>query len=378
MAHKLPNPDFWRGRRVFITGHTGFKGAWLSLWLNRLGGEVDGYALAPADADGVYPQAGIDGLVRSTVGDVRDAEALRRALSDAAPEIVVHLAAQALVRRAFREPVTTFETNVVGTLNLLEAARACPSVRAIVVITSDKVYDNQEWLWPYRESDRLDGREPYGSSKAAAEHVVSAYDQSYFRTATPPIGVASARAGNVIGGGDRAEDRLIPDFVRATEAGTALVVRNPKASRPWQHVLEPLTGYLLLAEALATAPEAFTGGWNFGPRADDCWAVDAVLTACQLSWPGAPAWRLATGAQPYEAHLLQVESSAAQIRLGWQPVWNVATAVERTIGWYREVHGGADARAAALADIEAYTRAAGRVAALAPPDASAAGGRVAG
>src|SRR4051812_32894796 len=259
-------PAFWRSKRVLITGHTGFKGAWLSLWLGELGAEVTGYALSPPSEPSLFQAAGLADRMHSTLGDVRDLSALRGAFRAARPELVLHLAAQALVRPSYDDPVTTFDTNVMGTVNVLEAARHEPSVRSVVVVTSDKCYENREWPWGYRENEAMGGHDPYSSSKGCAELVTAAYRSSF---AKGRLGIASARAGNVIGGGDWAKDRIIPDFVRAVTQGQALRVRNPGAVRPWQHVLEPLAGYLLLAEHLYSEPQRFAEAWNFGPADSD-------------------------------------------------------------------------------------------------------------
>ena len=334
---------FWSGRRVFVTGHTGFKGGWLMGLLQRLGADAHGYALAPPSEPNVFTVADVSRFGSSTIGDIRDGARLAAAMADAAPEIVLHLAAQALVRPARANPVETFSTNVVGTAQVLDAVRATPGVTACVVVTSDKVYDNVEWPWAYRETDRLGGKEPYGASKACTELVVESYRASYFSGDGHTALLASARAGNVIGGGDWAEDRLIPDAVRAFSTGGSLTIRNPSSVRPWQHVLEPLSGYLRLAEALATgvslpAPLAY----NFGPAADDAVPVRVIADEIASRWAGAASWSHDTRFQPYEARLLEVDSAKARTLLGWQPRWRLAQALDRTIDWYKAFYAGHD------------------------------------
>jgi CDP-glucose 4,6-dehydratase len=351
-----PSEAFWRGQSVFLTGHTGFKGGWLAALLHRLGARTTGFALAPEPGPTLFEAARTEGLVhRSVIGDIRDGEALAAAMAAAAPRIVLHLAAQALVRRGRDEPDLTFDTNVMGTVRLLEAVRRTPSVEAVVVVTSDKVYDNREWPWAYRESDALGGKEAYGASKAASEIVLQAYRHSYLETADRRVAAASARAGNVIGGGDWAIDRLVPDAVRAFTAGQPLVIRNPSAVRPWQHVLEPLTGYLRLAEDLCEGlalgePAAL----NFGPAAEDARDVASVADALAARWGQGASWTRDPGVQPYEARLLEVDSAKARTLLGWRPMWGLDEGLDRTIAWYRAVHEGQDARAVTLDQIEAH------------------------
>jgi CDP-glucose 4,6-dehydratase len=346
----------WSGRNVFLTGHTGFKGGWMVALLNRLGARVTGYALAPEPGPSLFEAARIGDLTAaSVIADIRDGASLTKALQSAEPEVVFHLAAQALVRRARAEPDETFETNVMGTLRVLEAVRATPSVKAVVVITSDKVYDNREWPWAYRETDALGGKEPYGASKAASEMVVQAYRHSYFSGADRPVAIATARAGNVIGGGDWAEDRLVPDAMRAFAARSPLVVRNPSAVRPWQHVIEPVTGYVRLADALLgglALPD--DGGFNFGPAGDEAASVQVVADALVERWGGGASWVRDPAAQPYEARLLEVDSSRARSVLGWSPKWGLDWGLARTVEWYRAVAAGADARRVTLDQIETH------------------------
>jgi len=321
--------------------------------LTRLGAQVTGYALAPEPGPSLFEAARIGELAAaSIIADIRDGERLTAAMQAAEPEVVFHLAAQALVRRARAQPDETFETNVMGTLRVLEAVRATPSVKAVVVVTSDKVYDNREWPWPYRETDALGGKEPYGASKAASEMVVQAYRHSYFSGAERPVAIATARAGNVIGGGDWAVDRLVPDAMRAFAAKRPLVVRNPSAVRPWQHVLEPVAGYVRLAGRLLvglTLPE--DGGFNFGPAAEDARSVSVVADALVERWGGGARWQPDPAVHPYEARLLEVDSSRARSVLGWSPKWRLDEGLAHTVDWYRAVVGGADARSVTLAQI---------------------------
>lgn len=350
------NRDFWNNRRVFLTGHTGFMGGWLALWLTRLGAKVHGYALPPPTDPCFFEAADLGRDVVSTLGDVRDLASLRRAVAEARPEVVMHLAAQPLVRRAHADPVETYATNVMGTVNLLEAMRGCGSVKAAVVVTSDKVYDNRETADGYREDDRLGGREPYGSSKACAELVTRAYRQSYFENGAAHVGIATARAGNVIGGGDFAADRIVPDAVRAFAAGEPLVVRNPAATRPWQHVLEPLAGYLMLAENLAASPAGWSDGWNFGPEETDSKPVSWLAAELCRLWGNGAAWipANAEAPQPYEAKLLAVNIAKAKQELGWRPAWAVARAASATVVWYQDFVEGRDTRRRSLDQIEEF------------------------
>lgn len=350
------NPGFWRGRRVFVTGHTGFKGSWLALWLGHAGAQVHGFALAPPTEPSLFDVARVGaGLAGHTLGDIRDADALRHALVAAAPEIVFHLAAQPLVRHSYALPVETFAVNVLGTVHLLEAVRACSSVRAVVNVTTDKCYDNQEQAQRFRESDALGGRDPYSSSKACSELVTAAYRASFFAAAG--VAVATARAGNVIGGGDWAVDRLLPDFFRAGEQGRTTAIRHPDAVRPWQHVLEPLAGYLLLARRLVEQGQAIAGAWNFGPADADAKPVRWVLDYLAARMPGAR-WQAELGPQVHEAQHLALDSAKARTQLGWAPVWGLATALDRTIEWHDAWRAERDMRAFCLAQIEARQTAA--------------------
>ncbi len=330
------------GRSVFVTGHTGFKGAWLALWLTRLGARVTGYALAPCTTPNMFELAQVEStLARHVLADVRDLQALTGAMQEAAPEIVFHLAAQPLVRRSYRDSPETWSTNVMGTVNLLEAVRACPSVKAVVVVTTDKCYQNREWAWGYRENDALGGSDPYSASKAAAELVVQSYRTSFFSDPGGPQ-LASARAGNVIGGGDWSEDRLLPDAARAAGAGLALRIRHPGATRPWQHVLESLRGYLLLAAGLLEHGPRHAEPFNFGPDAADNVPVAELLTRLQEHWPELR-WESEEGGQDggasalHEAHFLYLDSSKARRQLGWNPTWDLDACLRHTAEWYRAV-----------------------------------------
>lgn len=346
------------GRSVFLTGHTGFKGAWLALWLARLGARVTGYALAPCTTPNMFELAGVEAtLARHVTADVRDLAALTQAVRSAAPEIVFHLAAQPLVRRSYRDSPETWSTNVMGTVNLLEAVRACPSVKAVVVVTTDKCYQNREWPWGYRENDALGGHDPYSASKAAAELVVQSYRSSFFSGADRAR-LASARAGNVIGGGDWSEDRLLPDCARAAATQQPLVIRNPGATRPWQHVLESLHGYLLLAAGLVEQGERHADAFNFGPDADDNVCVAALLERLQRHWPELR-WEVgqADGAAPHETNFLYLDSSKARRELGWVPTWDLAACLEHTAEWYRAVaHDPSCARAVSERQLDLFCR----------------------
>jgi len=330
----------WRDRSVFLTGHTGFKGAWLALWLAGLGARVSGYALPPATTPSLFALAGVrDALSGHHLADVRDAAALARAVREAEPEVVFHLAAQPLVRLSYREPVETWGTNVMGTVNLLEAVRHCPSVKAVVVVTTDKCYENREWLWGYRETDGLGGHDPYSASKAAAELVADSFRKAFFSAGVHGGGplLATARAGNVIGGGDWSQDRLIPDAARAVAEGRSLRVRNPRATRPWQHVLESLRGYLLLAERLLAGDAGCADAFNFGPDPTGNVAVAEVLSRLAAQWQGL-SWEVAAATDaPHEAGYLYLDSAKARRMLNWEPVWSLDEALARTASWYAAV-----------------------------------------
>lgn len=350
-ATALPSTSFWARKRVLVTGHTGFKGGWLTLWLAEMGAQVTGIALPPNTSPNLHDLADIPALCNGHFADIRDAGALATLVQRAQPEIVFHLAAQPLVRASYAQPADTFSTNVMGTVNLLEAIRASASVRAAVMVTTDKVYRNREWVWPYREDDVLGGHDPYSASKAASEVVIDCWRQSFLAQAG--VGLASARAGNVIGGGDWSADRLLPDALRAWQAGQLLQVRRPDAVRPWQHVLEPLCGYLLLAERLWEDP-SLAQAFNFGPRADDAATVREVVELARAAW-GQGQVAYGDGSQgPHEAGLLALDAGRARHLLGHAPRWPLAQTVGRTVQWYRQQHEGSAARALCLRDLAAY------------------------
>lgn len=346
-----PSPDFWRGKSVLLTGHTGFKGAWLALWLRQLGARVVGISLPPAAGPSLFALAGIADQVQSHMCDIRDAPALAALVRQSQPEIVLHLAAQALVRASYREPLETFATNVMGTAHLLDALRGLGGVRAVVVVTTDKVYANRESPYAYREEDPLGGHDPYSASKAAAEIVVDSYRAAFL--SAQGVAVAQARAGNVIGGGDWAEDRLIPDAVRAWGAGLPLEIRRPDAVRPWQHVLEPLAGYLALAQKLCSAPQ-LAGAYNFGPDTAEAASVRDVVQLAQAAYGGGEVRFDDSHAGPHEAGWLALETAKARKLLGVRPAWGLAESVRRTMQWYRKLADGGNARALCLADLADY------------------------
>ncbi|HLW95895.1 MAG TPA: CDP-glucose 4,6-dehydratase [Solirubrobacteraceae bacterium] len=347
------DPGFWRGRRVLLTGHTGFKGSWLSLWLQELGAQVVGLSVDIPTSPSLYELAGLERSMEWIRADVRDHDAVRAAIDRAAPEIVIHMAAQALVRRSFAQPRETYETNVMGTVNVLEAARGRDELRVLVNVTSDKCYENREWERGYREGDALGGSDPYSSSKGAAELVTDAYRRSFF-AGPEATRIVSARAGNVIGGGDWSEDRLVPDLIKAVLAGATLRVRNPTAVRPWQHVLNPLSGYLVLAQAAWEDP-AIAGAWNFGPPDDDARQVGWVVEQLAARWPGGVHWERDEGDAPHEAHYLKLDSSHARSSLGWQPAWSLEPALDATVSWYRSYADSGDLRALTLAQIGEFS-----------------------
>jgi CDP-glucose 4,6-dehydratase len=348
----MMTPDFWLGKSVFLTGHTGFKGGWLALWLASMGAHVHGYALAAPTDPNFFSAAKIQPhLASHTVGDIRDAGGLAQAMQAAQPDIVFHLAAQPLVRSSYHDPVATYATNVMGTVNLLEAVRACQSVRAVVNVTTDKCYENKEWVWSYRENEPMGGRDPYSSSKACAELVSAAYRDSFLSKAN--ILLATARAGNVIGGGDWALDRLVPDFFRAAQAGQALEVRFPNATRPWQHVLEPLCGYLTLAQQLHTQGPSLAQAWNFGPKDEDAQPVQWLLEHLTKQMPGTQ-WRQVGQEHLHEAGYLKLDSSKAQCELHWAPRWSLKQALQKTVEWHQAWVSGTDMHTFSLAQISAY------------------------
>jgi CDP-glucose 4,6-dehydratase len=345
--------ETYRGRKVLVTGHTGFKGAWLSFLLNELGADVSGYALAPATSESLFGQLGLEGTIQHHVGDIRDAGHLATVMADFQPDFVFHLAAQALVRPSYADPLTTFSTNVMGSANLLDAVRHTSSVRSLVYITSDKCYENVEWVWGYRETDQLGGADPYSASKAAAELVFSSYCRSYF-VQRPTLGAASVRAGNVIGGGDWAVDRIVPDCIRAIRGGVPILLRNPSATRPWQHVLEPLSGYLQVGAKLFDEPHRWGGAWNFGPDSLQVRTVKALADRIIATLgKGLLEVETQTGAV-HEARLLQLNCDKATQLLGWSPRWRVDEAIDATAAWYAATLDGQDPIATTRRQINEY------------------------
>lgn len=348
---------FWSGKRVFLTGHTGFKGSWLSLWLRTLGARVTGYSLPPSTAPNLFKLARVDRGIRSLTGDIRDEAGLRAAVRRARPEIVIHMAAQAFVSHGYARPRETFETNVLGTVNMAEACRATPSVKAFLNVTSDKCYDNRGWVWGYRESDPLGGSDPYSASKGCSEIVTNAYRESFFASGgRRRVACASARAGNVIGGGDWSPDRIVADCFRAWLKGKDVVVRVPNAVRPWQHVLNPLSGYLLLAERLYQDAD-YAGAWNFGPAVSDGWAVRRLVTSMAAAWNGRSGFKTAKKPAAFKEKIsLHLDSSKAQVELGWRPRWDLNEAIVRIADWYQGYRDGADIEKICLAQIESFDR----------------------
>jgi CDP-glucose 4,6-dehydratase len=333
----------WLGRRVFLTGHTGFKGSWLTLWLSKLGAQVRGYALDPCTEPNMFSLVSGHTDVDDVRGDVRDYARLEASMTEFAPEVVFHLAAQPIVRRSYSDPLGTYGTNVMGTVHLLEGIRKTPSVRAVVCVTTDKCYQNQEWIWPYRETDPLGGYDPYASSKACAEIVSAAYRNSFFPVARlheHRVALATARAGNVIGGGDWSEDRLIPDLVRGFRSGQPVLIRRPTAIRPWQHVLESLHGYMMLAEQLLAQHAKFASSYNFGPSDDDIWSVERIATKVVHLWGDGASWVRDAFPSLHEDHVLRLDASKAHIELGWRPRLRIETALEWTMAWYRAWNQG--------------------------------------
>jgi CDP-glucose 4,6-dehydratase len=349
------NPTFWHGKRVLITGHTGFKGSWLALWLQQCGAEVAGYALpAPPDTPSLYTSARVGDGLHSVFGDIRDEARLTALMAEFRPEITLHLAAQALVRESYSNPVETYSVNVMGTVHFLEAVRRSSDVKVALVITSDKCYENREWAWGYRENEPMGGHDPYSSSKGCAELVTAAYRASYFsQDGSLPV-IASARAGNVIGGGDWAKDRLIPDIVRALQEHRPVPIRSPYAIRPWQHVLEPLSGYLTLAEHCWQEGAVCAEGWNFGPNDSDARPVEWIVERMTQLWGEGARWERDSNPHPHEAHYLKLDVSKAKMRLGWRQRLDLATTLDWVVEWYREQAQGVDARALTLDQIARY------------------------
>lgn len=352
-----PNRAFWQGRRVFMTGHTGFKGSWLSLWLNSLGAEVTGYALDPPTQPNLFEQARVGGSIRSIHGDVRDFSRLHSALAACRPEVVIHMAAQSVVHRGYEDPIETYSSNVMGTVHLLEAVRQSKLPCAVVNVTSDKCYENREWIWGYRENESMGGRDPYSNSKGCAELVTAAYRQSFFppdAIAQHGVALASARAGNAVGGGDWTTDQLIPDLMRAFLDGRSCLIRNPSSFRPWQFVLEPLRGYLLLAERLAVDGVQGASGWNFGPVNEDARPVSWIADELVQLWGSQASWSQDSAVHPREAHALKLDASKAGVHLDWHPVLPLQQALGWIVEWYRAFQAGDDLQRITLKQIRQY------------------------
>ena len=367
MEDVVADRTFWQGKRIFVTGHTGFKGSWLCLWLHLLGSETTGYALPSPTTPSLFELARIDNLMAASItGDVRDLEQLTAAVRVARPDIVVHMAAQALVRYSYANPIETYTTNVVGTVNVLEAVRRVGGVRVVINVTSDKCYENRGWLWGYREDESVGGYDPYSSSKGCSELISAAYRNAFFNSAEYDrhgVALATARSGNVIGGGDWAEDRLIPDILRSFAEGRQAVIRNPEAVRPWQHVLEPLSGYLMLARYLWEDGAAFAEAWNFGPNDDDVRTVKWVVDRLADLWGAGASWRLdGEPHQPHEAQHLKLDCAKAKARLGWSPRWELEQALQKIVQWHRAYRNRADMRTVTLAQVAEYVASLGNMA----------------
>ena len=349
---------FWKGKRVFLTGHTGFKGSWLSLWLQQMGVVLQGYALTPPTEPSLFDEARVAEGMGHTVGDVRDLESLHAAMAAFRPEIVIHMAAQPLVRLSYAQPVDADPSIVMGSVPLLDAVSQWTGVRVVDIVTTDKCYENKEWVWGYREDEPMGGYDPYSNSKGCSELVTSAYRRSFFQADGPAL--ASARAGNVIGGGDWALDRLLPDILRAFEAGKPVIVRNPQATRPWQHVLEPLSGYLVLAQALWNQGLDMAEGWNFGPEEQDARPVSWICDHMVDAWGEGAAWQLDQALNPHEASYLKLDISKAKVRLGWTPTWALATALDKIVTWHQGWLAGADSRDMCMDQIEQFSKDCGK------------------
>ena len=351
------NPSFWQGKRVLLTGHTGFKGSWLSLWLQSMGAQVTGYALAPPTNPSLFNIAEVAQGMTSVIGDIRDLSNLQAVFAEHQPEIVIHMAAQPLVRYSYQNPVETDSANVMGTVHLLEAVRNTPGVKAVVNITTDKCYENREWSWGYRENEPMGGFDPYSNSKGCAELVSAAYRSSFFNADTYAqhgVATATVRAGNVIGGGDWAQDRLIPDILSAFEQGRKVDIRNPHAVRPWQHVMEPLSGYLTLAEQLFEHGPSFGEGWNFGPNDEDAKPVGWIAEQMAALWGADAQWQVDTGVHPHEAHYLKLDISKARSRLDWHPALRLKDALALIIDWSKQRAAGTNMRQLTLSQLQAY------------------------
>ena len=359
MENMVIDSAFWQGKTVLITGHTGFKGGWLSLWLQSLGANVVGYSLSPPTDPSLFELAHVGEGMASIEGDVRDLEHLQSVITQHRPEIIIHMAAQSLVRHSYANPVDTYATNVMGTVNLLEAIRQAGGVKAVINVTSDKCYENREWVWGYRENEPMGGYDPYSNSKGCAELATAAFRNSFFNAADfqrHGVGLASVRAGNVIGGGDWAADRLIPDIMQAIASGQPVVIRSPHAFRPWQHVLEPLSAYLRLAQKLYEEGPVWAEGWNFGPNDEDAKPVQWLAEQLIKKWGDGASWKMDTNPQPHEAHYLRLDCSKAKMRLHWMPRWSLDTALDAIVEWQRAYLRQADMRLLTLQQIKSYTQ----------------------
>jgi len=347
--------NFWKGKKVFLTGHTGFKGSWLSLWLQNMGALIKGYSLDVNTKPALFTEANVAAEMESEIGDIRNLEQLTESMVSFSPDILIHMAAQPLVRLSYQEPVDTYTTNVIGTVNVLEAARKCTNLKAILSVTTDKCYENMERERGYRENEPMGGHDPYSSSKGCAELVTSAYKRSFFSSENT-ASLASARAGNVIGGGDWAEDRLIPDILRAFEKSESVVIRNPLSTRPWQHVLEPLSGYLVLAQELFLNGDEFAEGWNFGPKDEDCKPVSWILDEMVNNWGNNSSWSLDKNNNPHEAGFLKLDCSKASSRLKWKPKWNLQLTLNSIVDWHQVYIDGGDLKKQCLKEINTYSK----------------------
>lgn len=351
------NSEFWRGKCVLLSGHTGFKGSWLSLWLQSMGAKVVGYALAPPKTPNMFEIADVAQGMSSIIGDIRDMTMLQSVFTDFKPEIVIHMAAQPLVLYSYHNPVETYATNVMGTVNMLECVRHTPTIRSVVVVTTDKCYENKEWVWGYRENEPMGGFDPYSNSKGCAELVTAAYRSSYFNSnkySKHGVSLASARAGNVIGGGDWSQDRLIPDILSAFEQGQAVEIRSPHAIRPWQHVMEPLRGYLTLAEKLFEHGSNYSEGWNFGPRDEDVKPVSWIVEEMANQWGQEAKWKIDDGIHPHEAHYLKLDISKARSLLNWHPVLSLKESLALTVDWAKQLRIGASMREVTFTQLDNY------------------------
>jgi CDP-glucose 4,6-dehydratase len=347
------NSGFWKNKKVFVTGHTGFKGSWLLLWLQEMGATVKGYSLAPNTSPNLYEEANVGEGIESEIGDIRNLEAVTKSMTSFDPDIFIHMAAQPLVRLSYSEPVETYATNVMGTIHVLEAARKCKSLKSIVAITTDKCYENKEWPWGYRENEAMGGHDPYSSSKGCCELLIASYRKSFFNSPNS-ASLASVRAGNVVGGGDWSDDRLIPDILKAFEKSVPVIVRNPLSTRPWQHVLEPLSGYLLLAEELYNNGDQFAEGWNFGPKDEDCQSVEKILNTMIKTWGEGASWKLDSSNNPHEAGFLKLDCSKAAQQLKWVPQWNLEFTLKSIVEWHKAWMNNADMKKQCLKEIELY------------------------